>query len=316
MKTYIGADLGGTKLLIGEVSETGEILRSQVYPTGRLTQREALDKITQALDSFLPGTAPDHEVQAIGLGMVGRIDSQKGLWMEISGDRKEPIPVGEILSQRYRLPVFLDNDVRSALKAELRFGESRGISDLIYVNVGTGIAAAFVTGGHIVTGGHCNAGEVGHTGSGLSFRVSCECGRYDCIESVASGLGLSNCAKLLVAEYPDTALEIPRDETRVSAADIFRLSDTDPLCHRLTEQAAMGLANLIMNLVRFNDPQTIVFGGGVVSDGFLLKKALGYTKPHPLRYVTAGIHVTSLDPRTIGLLGAVSNAIKGMENVQ
>lgn len=311
MNTYIGIDLGGTKLLIGEVTEDGEVLRSRSYPTGALTQSQALALICRALDEFLPESG--HTVRSIGLGMVGRIDSKNGFWLEISGDRKEPIAVGELLSKRYGLPCFLDNDVRSALKAEMRFGKGKGMEDLIYINVGTGIAAGFVTGGHIVTGGHCNAGEIGHTSSGLPFRVSCECGRDDCVESVASGLGLSNCAKLLRSEYPDTALAFPSDGGRVSAAEIFRLSNSDPLCRRLTEQAARGLANLLMNLVRFNDPQAIILGGGVVADGFLLKKALGYTQAHPLRYVTSGIHLTSLDPRTIGLLGAASNAIIGME---
>lgn len=311
MNTYIGIDLGGTKLLIGEVTEDGRVLRSRSCPTGALTQSQALELICQALDEFLPECK--HSVRAIGLGMVGRVDNKKGLWLEISGDRKESIAVGELLSKRYGLPCFLDNDVRSALKAEMRFGKGKGIDDLIYINVGTGIAAGFVTGGHIVTGGHCNAGEVGHTSSGLSFRVSCECGRDDCVESVASGLGLSNCARLLHSKYPGTKLTIPADGGRVSAAEIFRLSDSDPLCRRLTDQAARGLANLLMNLVRFNDPQAIILGGGVVSDGFLLKKALGYTQAHPLRYVTSGIQLTSLDPRTIGLLGAASNAIIGME---
>jgi len=311
MNTYVGIDLGGTKLLIGEVSEDGRVLRSRSYPTGALPQSQALELICGALDEFLPECG--HAVRAIGLGMVGRVDSKKGLWLEISGDRKESVAVGALLSERYGLPCFLDNDVRSALKAEMRFAKGKGIDDLIYINVGTGIAAGFVTGGHIVTGGHCNAGEVGHTSSGLSFRVSCECGRDDCVESVASGLGLSNCAKLLHSEYPDTKLTIPADGGRVSAAEIFRLSDSDPLCRRLTDQAARGLANLLMNLVRFNDPQAIILGGGVVSDGFLLKKALGYTQAHPLRYVTSGIQLTSLDPRTIGLLGAAGNAIIGME---
>ena len=311
MNTYIGIDLGGTKLLVGEVTEAGEVLRTRSYPTGALTQQQAIDLICSALDAFLPECSP--AVQAIGLGLVGRIDSENGLWLEISGGRKATLPICEMLSQRYSLPAFADNDVRSALKAELRFGQGRGIRDLIYINVGTGVAAGFVTGGHIVTGGHCNAGEIGHTSSGLSFWISCECGRDDCVESVISGLGLSNCARLLAPEYPDTGLTIPADGGRVSAAEIFRLSDTDPLCHRLTEQAAKALSNLLMNLVRFNDPQAIILGGGVVSDGFLLKKALGYTQAHPLRYVTSGIHLTTLDPRTIGLLGAASNAIIGME---
>lgn len=311
MNTYIGIDLGGTKLLVGEVTEAGEVLRTRSYPTGALTQQQAMELICKALDDFLPGS--ENTVRALGLGLVGRIDSEKGLWLEISGGRKATLPICEMLSQRYSLPAFADNDVRSALKAELRFGQGRGIRDLIYINVGTGVAAGFVTGGHIVTGGHCNAGEIGHTSSGLSFRISCECGRDDCVESVISGLGLSNCARLLAPEYPDTGLTIPADGGRVSAAEIFRLSDTDPLCHRLTEQAAKALSNLLMNLVRFNDPQAIILGGGVVSDGFLLKKALGYTQAHPLRYVTSGIHLTTLDPRTIGLLGAASNAIIGME---
>lgn len=311
MNTYIGIDLGGTKLLIGEVTEDGRVLHSRSCPTGALTQSQALELICQALDEFLPECG--HAVRAIGLGMVGRVDNKKGLWLEISGDRKETIAVGALLAKRYGLPCFLDNDVRSALKAEMRFGKGKGIDDLIYINVGTGIAAGFVTGGHVVTGGHCNAGEVGHTSSGLSFRVSCECGRDDCVESVASGLGLSNCARLLHGEYPDTKLTIPADGGRVSAAEIFRLSDSDPLCRRLADQAARGLANLLMNLVRFNDPQAIILGGGVVSDGLLLKKALGYTQGHPLRYVTSGIQLTSLDPRAIGLLGAAGNAIIGME---
>lgn len=311
MNTYIGIDLGGTKLMAGEVTQDGKILRSRSYPTGPLTQEQALALICKALDDLLP--ASEHTVHAIGLGLVGRIDSRKGLWLEISGDRKQTLPIGELLTARYGLPAFADNDVRSALKAEMRFGKSKGIQDMIYINVGTGIAAGFVTGGHIVTGGHCNAGEIGHTSSGLPFRISCECGRDDCVESVASGLGLSNCARLLAPEYPETSLTIPADGSRVSVAEIFRLSGSDPLCRRLTEQAARALANLLMNLVRFNDPQAIVLGGGVVSDGFLLKKALGYTQAHPLRYVTSGIQLTSLDPRTIGLLGAASNAIIGME---
>lgn len=311
MNTYIGIDLGGTKLLVGEVTGSGQVLRSRSYPTGALTQQQALELICTALDDFLP--ACSHELRAIGLGLVGRIDSEKGLWMEISGGRKATLPICEMLSRRYSLPVFADNDVRSALKAELRFGQGRGIRDLIYINVGTGVAAGFVSGGHIVTGGHCNAGEIGHTSSGLSFRIGCECGRSDCVESVLSGLGLSNCARLLFSEYPDTKLTIPPDGGRVSAAEIFRLSDSDPLCRRLTDQAARALANLLMNLVRFNDPQAIILGGGVVSDGFLLQKALDYTLTHPLRYVTSGIHLTTLDPRTIGLLGAAGNAIIGME---
>ena len=71
-----------------------------------------------------------------------------------------------------------------------------------------------------------------------------------------------------------------------------------------------------MNLVRFNDPDTIVLGGGVVSDGFLYPKVLERLNSQTIRFVTNGIALTSLDPRYIGLLGACSNAVKGMEKIE
>ena len=315
-QTYIGADLGGTKLLIGEMDRSGKLLRWKKYPSGALSQREALELIQRGLDDFLAVPTPGCRVAAIGAGLVGRINSRTGTWYEISPAKKETLEIGSILSQRYGVPCFADNDVRSATKAELLFGKDRCSRDLIYLNIGTGIAAGFVSGGRLITGGHCNAGEVGHTGSGIDMKVPCECGRDDCVEPVASGLGFDRCARILAPRYPDTKLTIPEDGSRVDVAEVFRLYDTDPLCRLLTDNAAQAAANLIMNLIRFNDPDTIVLGGGVVSDGFLYRRILEKLNPQTIRFVTGGIVLTELDPRFIGVLGACSNAVKGMEENQ
>ena len=315
-QTYIGADLGGTKLLIGEMDRSGKLLRWKKYPSGALSQREALELIQRGLDDFLAVPTPGCRVAAIGIGMVGGINSRTGTWYEISPAKKETLEIGSILSRRYGVPWFADNDVRSATKAELLFGKGRCSKDLIYLNIGTGIAAGFVSGGRLITGGHCNAGEVGHTGSGIDMKVPCECGRDDCVEPVASGLGFDRCARILAPRYPDTKLTIPEDESRVDVAEVFRLYDTDPLCRLLTDNAAQAAANLIMNLIRFNDPDTIVLGGGVVSDGFLYRRILEKLNPQAIRFVTGGIVLTELDPRFIGVLGACSNAVKGMEENQ
>lgn len=315
MKTYIGVDLGGTKLLIGQMDQQGNLLRTKKYPSGRLTQREATELILRGLDDFLAETEPDSDILGIGIGMVGRIDSKAGVWHEISPDRKEPVDLANLIRERYGLPCFVDNDVRSATKAELLFGHGRSSRHLIYLNIGTGIAAGFVSDGRIITGGSYNAGEVGHTSSGLEIKTACECGRQDCVEPVASGMGIDLSARLLKDQYPDTCLTIPADGSRVSAAEVFRYYDADPLCRKLTDQAAEAIANLIMNLVRFNDPDTIVLGGGVVSDGFLYQKILKYINPYTVRFVTNGIMLTTLDPNLIGLMGACSNVILGLEEI-
>lgn len=312
-QTYIGVDLGGTKLLIGEMDREGNLLRSQKYPSACLNQREALQLIQQGLDAFLAQSTPGHQVQAIGVGLIGRIDSDAGIWYEISPERKETVEIARILSECYGLPCFVDNDVRSATRAEMVFGNGRNSDHLVYINVGTGIAAGVVSDGRLIKGGHYNAGEVGHTTSGVEQKILCECGRLNCVESIASGLGLDHCARLLAPDYPDSCLKIPSDGSRVSVPEIFSLYETDPLCRLLADNAAEAVANLIMNLVRFSDPDTVVLGGGVVSDGFLFPKILERLNSQTIRYVTKGIVLTALDPRYIGLMGACSNAVKGLE---
>ena len=114
-KTFLGADLGGTKLMIGEMDADGRILRHQKYPSGYLDQRGALDLIQRSIGDFL-AHYPDCHPSGIGVGLLGRVDNRTGTWLEIDHDRGEPFPAAAILSERYGIPAFLDNDVRSATK--------------------------------------------------------------------------------------------------------------------------------------------------------------------------------------------------------
>lgn len=305
-KTYIGVDLGGTSLKLGEIDHAGNVLRRRSVPSGYLTQREALGLIEKELEAFL--VRPAGEPAAIGAGLLGRIDGERGIWLELDHDRREEMPFAEEISGRFGLPCFIDNDVRSAAKAEKLFGGAGGLENWAYVNVGTGIAAAVFSSGRLVRGGHFNAGEVGHTTSGIGFHAPCSCGRPDCVEPVASGMGLDLCARLLAPEYPDTRLRIP-EAGRVSAGDVFALYDRDPLCRALTDNAAQALASLLMNLVRFCDPEKIVLGGGLMTGGFLLEKLRSSLDPFTMRYVTGGVELSPIRPEVIGILGACANAI-------
>lgn len=132
---------------------------------------------------------------------------------------------------------------------------------------------------------------------------------------VAAGVGIDRCAQLLKDHYPDTRLTLPKDGSRVDAAEVFALYNTDPLCQVLTDNAASAIANLIMNLIRFNDPDMIVLGGGVMTGGFLYHKVLEKLNPETIRFLKDKILLTSLDPRYIGIMGACSNAINGMEEL-
>ena len=306
METYLGLDLGGTKLLIGEVDSRGNILKYKKYDSGFFNQQAALEIIKSSLDDYIKTIGwYDKKPLAMGVGLIGRVDPNKGVWLQIDPTRTHPIALAKELSDIYGIPCHIDNDVKSATRAERVWGFGQISKNFIYMNVGTGIAVGTVINGRQIRGSHFNAGEVGHVRVGVNVGIKCTCGRVDCVEAIASGIGLDRCARLLCDEY-ETALHIPSDKgDRIPVSEIFALSQKeDPLCVKLVENASSALANLIMNLVRMTDPDTIVLGGGVVADGYLHSKVMEQLNATTMRFVSNGVVITKLNPGFIGLLGA------------
>lgn len=318
METYLGLDFGGTKLLIGEVDTDGNILASKRYTTGYVNQQSAVDIIKSSLCDYLRTVGcGDRRPSAIGIGMIGRVDSEAGQWLQIDLDRSQPIELAYEITKTFGMPCYLSNDVKSATAAEQLWGYGRISDNFIYINIGTGIAAGTVVNGRITCGSHFNAGEVGHTQVGISTGVKCCCGRTDCVEAIASGIGFDLCARMLRPHYPDSALEVPElGSVRVDVRRIYELArKNDSLCGLLVDNAARGIANLIMNLVRVTDPDTVVLGGGIVSDPMMFNSIIMRLHKHTMRFVTNGVVLTRLNPANIGLLGAAAVAMNAKNPV-
>ncbi|WP_280749047.1 ROK family protein [Parabacteroides sp. PF5-9] len=312
METYLGLDLGGTKLLIGEMDNSGNILRYKKYDSGYFNQQSALQIIKKSLDDYIQTVGwTNSKPLGMGIGLIGRVDPVNGIWLQIDPKRTQPIHLAQELSNIYEIPCYIDNDVKAATRAERHFGFGRISQNFIYINVGTGIAAGFVVNGKQIRGSHFNAGEVGHTKVGVNIGIQCGCGRMDCVELIASGSGFDQCARLLSKKYK-TKLQIPtNEEERIQVKDVYALSQKgDPLCAVLVDNAAQALANLIMNLVRVSDPDTVVLGGGIVSDGYLHTKILEKLNATTVRFVTNGVVITKLNPDFIGLMGAGAVAMQ------
>ena len=295
METYLGLDLGGTKLLIGEMDSRGNILRYKKYDSGYFNQQAASEIIKSSLDDYIRTVGwCDQKPVGMGVGLIGRVDPNQGIWLQIDPSRTQPIALAKELSDIYGIPCHIDNDVKSATRAERVWGFGQISKNFIYINVGTGIAVGTVINGRQIRGSHFNAGEVGHVRVGVN-----------CVEAIAAGIGFDNCARLLRNRY-ETNLHIPAEKgERVLISEVFALSQKgDPLCVALVENASEALANLIMNLVRVTDPDTVVLGGGIVSDGYIHEKILEKLHPTTMRFVTNGVVITKLNPGFIGLLGA------------
>lgn len=311
METYIGVDFGGTKLLIGEVDSNGQILSQKSYTTGYVNQHSAVELIKTSLADYLGtvGTG-NRKPRAIGIGLIGRVDTASGQWLQIDTNRNDSINLSQEITSTFGYDCFIANDVKSATVAEQCWGYGRQSDNFIYLNIGTGIAAGCVVAGKLIRGSHYNAGEVGHTQVGVHAGVKCCCGRIDCVEAIAAGVGFDGCARLLAPAYPDSALFIPTDGTRVDVRLVYDLyRQGDKFCKLLVENAATAIANLIMNLVRVTDPDTVVLGGGIISDPMMYSMIIDRLHAGTMRFVTNGVVITQLNPTHIGLLGAAAIAM-------
>jgi glucokinase len=269
-----------------------------------------LRSIHNSLENFLrdwDGPAP----QAIGIGLVGQIDPRTGTWLEAMNlPIKSPVPLARQVTDRYNIPVALDNDVHAATLAELRWGIGMESNDFIYLNIGTGVSAGLVFGGELLRGAKNYAGELGHMVV-QPGGVPCPCGRRGCLEPIVSGGGLLARVKEELVNFPQTTLR--SFGKTLTTHDIFMTAEAgDSLANKLSNDAIEALSIALTNLVNLLNPEWIVYGGGTLSDGWLMERVHANVETQPLTMIRKslkGIVRSRLDPDQVGLLGAACLAM-------
>src|SRR4029079_6704818 len=94
------------------------------------------------------------------------------------------------LSERFRVPVCLENDADAAVFGECAAGAGRGCDPVVMLTFGTGIGGGAVVSGHIYRGVRGEHPELGHIPTSAD-RLECYCGIGGCLESVASGTAIA-----------------------------------------------------------------------------------------------------------------------------
>ena len=312
----VGMDVGATKILVGIVTKDGEVIESRRYMMERSSQSQVLNSLETALTHFMNawhGPAP----LAMGVGVVGHTKPASGLWVRAMNlPIQSIVPLSRFLRKSIDRPVLIDNDVHAATLAELRWGIGKEIRDFIYLNIGTGLAAGMVCNGKLVRGTANYAGEVGHMVVDPGG-ILCTCGQRGCLEPICSGDGIMAQVRAGLRDYPDSTLFQPNQEGVLSASQVFQAAEAgDRLASRITGKAVWALSTAMINLVNILNPAAIVYGGGVVKDGWLMGKVSEFVSANALvtaRRALKGIWPSRLDPEQVGLLGAASLAWRYLE---
>ncbi len=249
----IGIDVGGTNTSGGLASKDGTLLtltRRRTDRSGGLTAglrliSEVIAELRERADRS------GYPVDRIGVGFGGPVDHERGVVLlshHVAG--WEGFPLRRELERRFEIPVVVDNDANAGTLGEWNFGAGRGISDLIYINIGTGIGGGIISGSRLVRGVGNLAGEIGHTIVRRDGPV-CTCGKRGCLESCASGDA--------IARRGSEALG-----RAVSGKEVFALAASgDSPAERVLSEVIEDLAHGIGTAVSLLNPAAVIIGGGV-----------------------------------------------------
>lgn len=288
MGFYGGIEAGGTKFVCG-VGTGPEDLRTVTFPT--TTPDQTIGHATEFLRQNRA------ELEAVGIASFGPVDlvrdsrtygcitsTPKPGWTDVD-------LVGQV-KQVLGVPVAFDTDVNGAALAEVRWGAARGLTDALYLTVGTGIGGGAIAGGQLIHGmlhpemGHI---RVPHDWTADPYEGSCPY-HGDCLEGLACGRAIEerwgHPAETLAPDHPAWELE--------------------------AQYLALGLATWVCTL----SPQRIILGGGVMSRPDLLFSIRGKLRALLNGYIRTPQILEAIDEYVVrpglggksGVLGAIALA--------
>jgi glucokinase len=282
----VGVDVGGTKILAGVVDADGEVQHRRE----RLTELDSQERLVEELGAAVEDVI-DNSIEAIGFGVPSQVDQQTG---RVGGSVNIPlvdVPLRELMTERFGLPVAIENDSNAAALAEHRVGAGRDARTMVMLTLGTGVGGGVVIDDKLLREG----GELGHTVlvyDGIPCQGTCT-GRGH-LEGYVSGTA----ATKLAQEAFGPAVDAHRLVRLAAEGDAPAVEILDGIGRKLG--AAIGS---FVNIFR---PQIVVIGGGFASAGdFLLEPAREIMRREALRPASETVEIVRAELGTAaGVIGA------------
>ena len=281
MKYCFGVDIGGTFVKIGLFTAEGELLDKWQIKTRREdNSSHILPDIAEALEAKLQekGISKD-DVAGIGFGTPGPVTDDGVAVCPANLDWVNK-PVAKELTELTGLPSRGGNDVNVAGLGEMWRGGAKGYKNVVVVPIGTGVGAAIIVNGKVITGTRGAAGEVGHIHVDNEIEQPCGCGAIGCVEQFSSATGLVRMAKKALAES-DRATTL-RNLEEVTAKDIIDAAKAgDAVADEIFDKFCDYLGYSLAATAAVIDPEIFIIGGGVSKAGqVLIDRVQGYFKKY------------------------------------
>lgn len=300
----IGVDFGHTHLRVAIGNLAHQVLAEESEPLDvDASSAQGFGRAEQLVNRLIESTGiSPGKVIGVGLGVPGPIDVESGTlgstsilpgWTGINPSQE--------LAGRLGVPVYVDNDANLGALGELVWGSGRGVKDLAYIKVASGVGAGLVIDGHIYRGPGGTAGEIGHITLDESGPV-CRCGNRGCLETFTAARYVL--PLLRPSHGPDLTMERMVQLAR----------EGDPGCRRVIGDVGRHIGSGVANLCNLLNPSRVVLGGSLAEAGELV---LGPIRDSVSRYaIPSAARQLSVLPGALGgraeVLGALALVLSEM----
>ena len=314
-------DLGATSIDVALTTLGGEIMAHRAESADiREGPREILGRVKALIAELLEEQSSEpRDVLSIGIGVPGPVEQASGVL------RSPPImpgwdrfPINNFFAGEYAAPVFVDNDVNVMALGEHWGGVGKGVDNMLFVKLGTGIGGGIIVDGRLYRGMQGSAGDIGHISVDPNGPV-CTCGNLGCLEAMAGAPAIVIKAERLAREGHSPALgEILEEHGELTAEDVGNAAGAgDYEALRIIREAGGIIGWTLASLVSVLNPSLIVIGGGVSQIGHSLLaeiRSAVYQRSLPLATRNLPVVLSEIEGDS-GVMGASVLAVEGVLTV-
>lgn len=300
----VGIDLGASWIRVAVADLKGMILQRREYPTlayegGKKIADRLLDIVRDLIGRS------NHKVLAVGMACPGVCVAGRP-WLSPYIPELKDIELHSYIEDALGIPLVLENDVDMAVLGEMRYGAGVGCSDVVFLNVGVGLAAGIITNGQLLRGNKGAAGEIGFMVQDprSTRNTFCEKG---VAELTLSGFGI-------VKRYQEYIESKGKDQNfadALSADRVFVLARMgDEAAAQVISECKRHMSMIIANVAAVLNPERVIVGGGV---GLALMEEMDIV-PFLENHIPFVPHVVAAQlGRDASLTGSVSVAVELVE---
>lgn len=289
--------------------------------TKNINVQDGKDKIiNQIVESMaeIIDQADFEKIKGIGLGIPGMINTMNGISISFPWVSDwTNVPLKKIIEEKFRINVFINNEMFMKSLAERYCGSGRGIANFLLIDLSSGISLTSVVDGKVYRGFDENDGELGH----LVMKEDgplCYCGNNGCLESLASAKAIIEAAKEAISKGVRTEISTLAGNKieNITIPLIFQAASSgDRLADNILENASRYLGLAIANAITLFNPQAVIFSGTLISAGdILLKRVENVIKSKTIPGCLRNLKIfTSSLGEDIGYIGAGVCALENLK---